>query len=339
MNKDFSKGFVRFLWIGLISIFLVMTAGSIVRITGSGMGCPDWPTCFGKAIPPTSIEQLPSNYKDIYAEKRAHKLDKFIQILNTIGLNKQAQKLEQNKNSILVEQTFNASNTWTEYINRLFGFLCGNAILIAFLWILFRYRKPKLILVASVNLVFLVLQAWFGSIVVTTNLIPWTITIHMFLSIVIIALQLYLIRLSSPVQRKNINVKSWLFWLILFTLIISIIQMFLGTQVRESIDWMTKSGVSRINWDNNFSVAFLLHRSFSWLVLILIAVLYWYNRKNDKIQLINYIFYFLVTELLVGIVLAYFNVPGIAQTTHLMLATFLITALFLSAFRMKIIKP
>lgn len=330
----YGKWFVRVNWITLVFIFLVVIAGSFVRITGSGMGCPDWPKCFGQWVPPTDSAVLPDNYKSIYSEKRAIKVEKFSNILSAIGLEESAEKIRNDK-SILEEQDFNAKKTWTEYANRLFGFMAGNGVLLVFLWIVFKYRQKKLVIISTLNLVFLVFQAWFGSIVVATNLVPWTITVHMLLALIIIGLQLYLLRLVAPSQQINIQVGKQFYGFVFFIFVVVFAQMFLGTQVREEIDHLTKAGIGREGWAENLGLIFFIHRSSSWLILGLITVIFWISRKRKDLQIIHWAFGILALELLSGVILNHFNVPGLVQTAHLLFACILFGILMMATFRLK----
>jgi len=331
---NFSKSFIRFNWIALILIYLVVVAGSFVRITGSGMGCPDWPKCFGQWVPPTDASQLPDNFKEIYSQKRAKKIEKFARFLNSVGMLETAKKLI-NDPLLRIEEDFNTRKTWTEYANRLFGFLAGNAMLIAFIWLILKYRKRKLILLSGFNLILMAIEAWFGSIVVASNLVPWTITVHMLLALVIIALQIYIIRLISPVYRTTIFQPKWMKLLLWLCFVITFYQMFLGTQVRESIDELTKMGIGREMWTNKLGMPFYIHRSFSWLVLVLIAIIAWKNQKMQKLSSIRAVFIVLCVELLSGVLLAYIDMPGLVQTSHLIFATILFGILTMLVFRIR----
>ena len=328
----YSKNFIRLNWVTLVFIYLVVIAGSFVRITGSGMGCPDWPKCFGQWVPPTTEATLPSDYKDIYVSKRAKKVDKFTLFLSSIGMKEIAEKIKKDK-SLLFEQDFNARKTWTEYINRVFGMFAGFGVLFVFLQVFRKYRSKKLVFLASLNLVLLIIQAWFGSIVVATNLVPWTITIHLFLALVIIALQLVIILEISPSQQQTIELPKSIQTLLWITFGITFIQMFLGTQVREAIDALVKQGYSREYWIDHLGIPFLIHRSFSWLVLGILGYLYWMNRKNLNIRIINTSVYLLVIELVSGVLLAYASMPGLVQTSHLLFASILFGTLFVTCFR------
>lgn len=284
------------------------------------MGCPDWPKCFGQWVPPTDQSSLPDDYKEHYSQIRAKKIDKFCKFLNGIGLSETAEQLK-NDPLLLLEEDFNARKTWTEYVNRLFGFLAGNAMLLCFIWILRKYRKRKLVILSSINLVLMAIQAWFGSIVVASNLVPWTITVHMFLALVIIAIQIYIIRLISTSQSENLHFPKWMLALLWISFIITFYQMFLGTQVREAIDELTKAGLQRNSWIELLGMPFFIHRSFSWLVLVILSVIAWKNEKVGKFKSIRWLYGLLALELTSGVLLAYADMPGLVQTAHLVFAS------------------
>ena len=63
-------------WLGklsftaLVAVLFLVFVGGLVRSTGSGMGCPDWPKCFGSFVPPTDSAQLPDDYSSAYNQYR-----------------------------------------------------------------------------------------------------------------------------------------------------------------------------------------------------------------------------------------------------------------------------
>lgn len=329
----FTKGFIRLNWVALVLIYLVVIAGSFVRITGSGMGCPDWPKCFGSWVPPTSANQLPENYREIYGEKRVKKVEKFGRFLSAIGMKETAEKIKKDP-ATYEELPFNAGKTWTEYVNRLLGFLAGNAVLAIFIWTVFRHRKKrKLLVLTALNLIILTVQAWFGSIVVATNLVPWTITVHLFLALVIIALQLVIIRQISPVQQQQLVLSKTMRWLVLVVFLITAYQMFLGTQVREYIDELTKQGLGRDSWSDRLGMAFFIHRSFSWAVLVIMTFMLWLNWKTSGHKSVYWSYGILAVELISGVCLAYADMPGLVQVSHLLFASVLFAVLFMQLIR------
>ena len=53
-----------------IALIVLIFVGAIVRASGSGLGCPDWPTCWGCLIPPTSVEDVDFENLDLQRFQR-----------------------------------------------------------------------------------------------------------------------------------------------------------------------------------------------------------------------------------------------------------------------------
>jgi cytochrome c oxidase assembly protein subunit 15 len=44
--------------VSLVALALIVTTGAAVRLTGSGLGCPDWPRCYGSEVPPLEFHAV-----------------------------------------------------------------------------------------------------------------------------------------------------------------------------------------------------------------------------------------------------------------------------------------
>src|SRR5690554_3173811 len=284
MNQKDLKYFKRFRRTSLvtvIAVYVLILIGGIVRSTGSGMGCPDWPKCFGSWVPPTHVDQLPDNYQEIYANQRVEKNERFVKMLHALGFNNKAEEIKNDK-SILVEQEFNATKTWIEYLNRLSGAIIGILIILTFLYaLLLRGKDPTLVYLSAFNIVLVIFQGWIGSIVVSTNLLHWMITFHMFLALLLVCLLIYVhyrsYRLAYPVKSKTAKA-GLLYGILLIAFILTNIQIVLGTQVREQVDLVAVQfgNLFRSEWVGHLGDYFLIHRSYS-ILLVLIHALFIYK--------------------------------------------------------------
>ncbi|MFD2553726.1 COX15/CtaA family protein [Sphingobacterium tabacisoli] len=323
------KRFVKINRFTIFILFVVITAGGVVRSTGSGMGCPDWPKCFNQIVPPTHVSQLPEGYEQHYIDGRVKKNDRFARMVELFGFPELADNIRHDE-SILKHEEFNVAKTWTEYINRLAGVFAGFALLFSAIYA-FTYikSKPSIFVWSVLNLFAVVLQAWLGSIVVSTNLMPWIITVHMLLALIIVAISIYTFYLATTFRNKTILINypsGGLKALAMFSLVIMLVQVVYGTEVREAIDHLNYLGKDRTTWIDSIGSVYEIHRILAY-VTFAITVLFFFLVKNrfsvNSIQS-RYawiVFILVLIQMATGIILARFSVPAVAQTTHLVIAS------------------
>jgi cytochrome c oxidase assembly protein subunit 15 len=309
----------------LIAVYVLILVGGIVRSTGSGMGCPDWPKCFGKWTPPTSVNELPSNYKEFYAEYRHKKNVRFAKYLTAFGFKETADKILSDE-SIKEEADFNPTKTWIEYLNRVVGVIIGFLIFAVFVYsIRYRNSNRSLTILSFLSFVLVGFQGWIGSFVVSTNLTPWTVTVHMFLAMVIVAMLIYLIHAASEINiggQSAPPLHPMTKALLLSCMAALMIQVLFGTQVREGIDRVSAEIKGRENWVSAIGIDFIIHRTFSWVVLLLNAFLIvklWKMHRLNRFALS--VILLILGTILTGAGMAWFAVPPFLQPVHLLLAT------------------
>ena len=195
------NSFRRLALIATIATYFLIFIGGLVRVSGAGLGCPDWPECFGRWIPPTDISQLPPE---------------------------------------MDPAEFNFVLAWIEYFNRIIGMIVGLLIAAVGVSAIVKMRQHKHILISSILASLMVAyQGWQGSQVVASELEPLIVSIHMGLAFLIVSLLTYITysahKLIVPVNPETsyppgIRLWSGILWITV------VIQVIFGTQVRSAVE-------------------------------------------------------------------------------------------------------
>ena len=324
----------------IIIVYLVILAGGIVRMTGSGMGCPDWPKCFGYLIPPIERSQLDWKANHQYNKDEIIILgESLFYAIDNFNSEKEINLSNWNKYTKHDYSKFNVYHTWIEYINRLIGAVAGLSVLVLFIYSLKFFRSKKSITLLSIlSLVAILFQAWLGKTVVDSNLTASTITIHMLMAVVLLFILFSILALSKPIKSsvlpKNVSI------LIIISIVLLIIQILTGTEVRKFIDIQMElfNYTERNKWIENITNTFSFHRSFTWAI-VLINSLIFLKLKNLDIQskLIYTIITLIFLQILTGVIMYYFHFPFSSQPIHLLISTLIIGLqfYFLSLYNLK----
>lgn len=332
--------FRRWCFITLLSTILLIAIGGIVRSTGSGMGCPDWPKCFNCWVPPISVQQLPEGYEAKYIALRLKKNERVAKTLSALGFKETSERIK-NDASVLEAEIFNATKTWIEYINRLIGVLIGLFIFITVIlgWRL-RKTDARLFWLSLAGLIGVGLEGFLGSIVVSTNLMPQFITVHMILAILLLLVLITAWHLSKQKANRIISAsemqkaKPQLYGGIALCILVSI-QIIMGTQVREGVDLISRQlgEAQRADWINHLPSIYQVHKFFYYLLLPL--TLFWLYKMHDLIPFQKIlrtqslaVFSLLSLEIILGISMHRFAIPAFIQPLHLTVAVSLLAVLF-----------
>ena len=301
----------RLAWIALVCLIILIVAGAIVRVTGSGLGCPDWPTCWGRLIPPTSADQIDIEKLDISKFKR------------------QAERRGMDPDSITREtvlESFDPVHTWIEFINRLVSLPLGFAVLVLAVVSLKSQRHRVLVAILSwIALINVLFNAFLGAKVVRSGLQPGIITLHMALAFLLISILITIIWLSRPDPApvsiskscwKRLLIVSLIFFACLFA------EGLMGSQLREQTDELGKvvEGLSRKDWVGELEKTWIykVHRSFSWTLFLTSGLMFFWTRKLGEPQLREpkFILCLIIAMMIMGIVLGHIAIFAVVQVLH-----------------------
>ncbi len=305
----------------LVSVLALMFVGPIVRVTGAGMGCPDWPTCWGRLIPPTSVEQV--DFEKLPVEKFQRKAERMGR--DPAGITVESLRME-----------FNPQHVWTEFVNRLFSLPVGFFTVATFLagfWQ--REKRPWVFWMAFASLVVVLVNAWMGARVVYSGLRPGVLTTHLALAMALLGMLAYCAwrGTDAPWRVKMADrPRKWLLWSVIVLLVVIVAEGIIGAQVRELTDELAKQrkDAPREAWIGELegSLPYLIHRSFSWVVLVAAIAAYWLtarHREGGAGPVEKAVLGIVLAQMVLGIVMAQIHIYSWVQVLHVALAAVLLT--------------
>ena len=302
----------RLAWVALVSVILLVLVGATVRVTGSGLGCPDWPFCWGCLIPPTNKSQIDVAKLD---------LKKFQRQAIRQGIDPDTITRE------TILNNFDPVKTWIEFGNRLTSLPLGLATLMLALFSLRSKRHRRwIVLLAWLSLLDVLVNAIMGAIVVRSGLQPGIITLHMGLAFLLIGMLVTVIWLSRPtpgletaissVEKRRLLIISLVFFTCLFG------EGLLGSQLREQTDELALIGenLTRDQWviELGATLIYKIHRSFSWTLLIASGLLFYRvsRLKHPSMPEPKFILGLIIAMMLMGVILGHISVFPIVQVFH-----------------------
>lgn len=312
----------------LVALLLLIAAGAVVRVTGSGMGCPDWPTCWGRLVPPTAVGQV--DFERLPVERFRRKAERMGRDPSLVT-----------RESLRAE--FNARHVWTEFINRLLSLPVGFLTLFCAGMSFGQVRQRPLVTVVAVLSLFVVLfNAWMGARVVYSGLKPGVLTAHMALAMSLTGMLVYCawrgceepwrIRVSGAALGK-------MRLAVVLLLVAVVAEGITGTQVREMTDVLAKfhDNAPRETWIGELegSGLYLFHRSFSWAVAGLAVWAWWLSRRHREPgggMVERGVLWIVVSQMLLGILMARIHIYSWAQVLHVWLAAVLLSLVWLWLF-------
>ena len=276
------------LWTTATTYFLILVGG-LVRASGAGLGCPDWPRCFGSWIPPASAADLPPQFDPAQ---------------------------------------FNPTLMWTEYVNRLLGVTVGFLIFATTISAWRHHRRDARILWPTIAAFLLVgFEGWLGGRVVAHGLAAWIVTAHLIVAIFIVQLLLYA-TFTATARGTGATRATGATHVIAGLIALTLIQSALGTQVRGHVENALISGVARDAALATVGRLDYIHRDLAGIVVIAITLLtlWMLSRRSALVPWAFTALGLALLQIAFGVVMAYISLAPAAQVGHLTIASLLLGA-------------